>query len=70
MTDHNLADEEELQSHFIQKVNKIVTAQNKLMIGWDEILSGKGAKGATIMAWRRGDTRQNYKPHVKATQPL
>ena len=54
MTDYNLADEEELQSHFIQKVNKIVTAQNKLMIGWDEILSGKGAKGATIMAWRRG----------------
>ncbi|GAA3647100.1 beta-N-acetylhexosaminidase [Flavivirga jejuensis] len=52
--ENNLKDEEELQSHFIQKVNKIVTAQNKLMIGWDEILSGKGAKGATIMAWRRG----------------
>ncbi|MEI6865324.1 family 20 glycosylhydrolase [Flavicella sp.] len=53
-TENGLKDEEELQSFFIQKVNKIVLAQNKTMIGWDEILSGKGAKGATIMAWRRG----------------
>ncbi|MBP1840034.1 beta-N-acetylhexosaminidase [Formosa algae] len=54
MEEHQLADEEELQSYFIQRMNKIVTAQKKTMIGWDEILSGKGAKGATIMAWRRG----------------
>lgn len=52
--DHNLKDEEELQSYFIQRMHKIVTAQNKIMIGWDEVLSGNGVKGATIMAWRRG----------------
>uniref|UniRef100_UPI0040474356 beta-N-acetylhexosaminidase n=1 Tax=Mariniflexile sp. TaxID=1979402 RepID=UPI0040474356 len=62
MEDFHLKDEEELQSHFIQKVNKIVTAQKKTMIGWDEILSGKGAKGATIMAWRRG----KYNPQIQA----
>ncbi|QCX36944.1 beta-N-acetylhexosaminidase [Aureibaculum algae] len=61
-TENNLKDEEELQSHFIQKVNKIVTAQKKIMIGWDEILSGKGAKGATIMAWRRG----RHSPQLQA----
>ncbi|MCK0157276.1 family 20 glycosylhydrolase [Cellulophaga sp. F20128] len=62
MKDFGLKDEEELQSHFIQKVNKIVRAQKKTMIGWDEILSGKGAQGATIMAWRRG----NHSPQLQA----
>lgn len=52
--DYDLKDEEELQSYFIQRMHKIVTAQNKIMIGWDEVLSGNGVKGATIMAWRRG----------------
>lgn len=51
--ENNLKDMEELQSYFIQRVNKLVTAQGITMIGWDEILSGKGASGATIMAWRR-----------------
>jgi len=54
MKEFNLVDEEELQSHFIQRLNKMVVKEGKTMIGWDEILSGKGAKGATIMAWRRG----------------
>ncbi|SHF60129.1 hexosaminidase [Arenibacter palladensis] len=63
-TENNLKDEEELQSYFIQKVHKIVKAQNKTMIGWDEILSGQGAPGATIMAWRRG----GHNPQITAPQ--
>ncbi|RTE55080.1 beta-N-acetylhexosaminidase [Arenibacter aquaticus] len=63
-SENNLKDEEELQSYFIQKVHKIVKAQNKTMIGWDEILSGQGAPGATIMAWRRGD----HNPQITAPQ--
>ena len=54
MEDNNLADEEELQSYFIQRLHKMVKAEGKTMIGWDEVLSGNGVKGATIMAWRRG----------------
>ncbi len=50
--DNDLNGEEELQSYFVQRINKIITSKHKKMIGWDEILSGKGAKGATIMAWR------------------
>jgi len=61
-TENNLKDEEELQSYFIQRVHKIVRAQKKTMIGWDEILSGQGAPGATIMAWRRG----KYTPEITA----
>lgn len=63
-SENNLKDEEELQSHFIQRVHKLVQAQNKTMIGWDEILSGNGAPGATIMAWRRG----KYTPQITAPQ--
>jgi hexosaminidase len=60
--ENGLKDMEELQSHFIQRVNKLVVAKGKTMIGWDEILSGKGASGATIMAWRRG----KHTPEVDA----
>ncbi|WP_372935479.1 beta-N-acetylhexosaminidase [Seonamhaeicola sp.] len=54
MEENGLKDYEELQSYFIQRIHKIVEKQNKTMIGWDEVLSGNGVKGATIMAWRRG----------------
>lgn len=54
MEENNLKDYEELQSYFIQRIHKIVEKQNKTMIGWDEVLSGNGVPGATIMAWRRG----------------
>lgn len=60
--ENNLNSMEELQSYFIQRVNKMVNAKGKKMIGWDEILSGKGAEGATIMAWRRG----SHKPQIEA----
>lgn len=62
--ENKLTDEEELQSHFIQRVHQLVKAQHKTMIGWDEILSGNGAPGATIMAWRRG----RYTPQITAPQ--
>ncbi len=60
--EHQLKDMEELQSYFMGRVNELVAAKGKSMIGWDEILSGKGAKGATIMAWRRG----RFTPEVDA----
>lgn len=63
-TDKHLEDEEELQSYFIQRIHQLVKDQGKTMIGWDEILSGNGAPGATIMAWRRG----RYTPQITAPQ--
>lgn len=50
--DENLADEDELQSYFIKRVEKMVNAQHKKMIGWDEILEGGLAPNATVMSWR------------------
>ena len=52
MTDNQLADEHELQSYFIQRIEKYVNAKGKKIIGWDEILEGGLAPNATVMSWR------------------
>ncbi|MFM7014803.1 MAG: beta-N-acetylhexosaminidase [Bacteroidota bacterium] len=52
MKANNLKDEFELQSYFIQRVEKILNAKGKKLIGWDEILEGGLAKNATVMSWR------------------
>lgn len=50
--DNQLADEFELQSYFIKRVEKIINVKGKNMIGWDEILEGGLAPNATVMSWR------------------
>ncbi len=50
--EHGLKDENELQSHFIHRVEKLVNAHGRKMIGWDEILDGGLAPNATVMSWR------------------
>ncbi|MGM5470019.1 beta-N-acetylhexosaminidase [Flavobacteriaceae bacterium LMO-SS05] len=52
MKDNNLADEHELQSYFIQRIEKYVNSKGKKIIGWDEILEGGLAPNATVMSWR------------------
>ncbi|MEO6538253.1 MAG: family 20 glycosylhydrolase [Ferruginibacter sp.] len=47
-----LKDEHELQSYFIQRIEKYVNSKGKNIIGWDEILEGGIAPNATIMSWR------------------
>ena len=50
--DEHLASEDELQSWFIQRIGSFLTAHNKKMIGWDEIMEGGLAQNATVMSWR------------------
>ncbi len=47
-----LADEHELQSYFIQRIEKFLNAKGKTIIGWDEILEGGLAPNAYVMSWR------------------
>lgn len=47
-----LKNEEELQSYFIRRIDKFLTDKGRRMIGWDEILEGGLAQGATVMSWR------------------
>lgn len=48
----NLKDEHELQSYFIQRIEKFVNSKGKKIIGWDEILEGGLAPNALVMSWR------------------
>jgi hexosaminidase len=50
--ENNLKDEHELQSYFIQRIEKYVNNKGKSIIGWDEILEGGLAPNATVMSWR------------------
>ena len=52
MRDGNLKDEHELQSYFIQRMEKYINSKGKAMIGWDEILEGGLAPNAIVMSWR------------------
>ena len=47
-----LADEYELQSYFIRRIEKFLQTKDRRIIGWDEILEGGLAPNATVMAWR------------------
>lgn len=50
-----LKDMKELQSYFIQRIEKFVNSKGKTIIGWDEILEGGLAPNAIVMSWR-GET--------------
>lgn len=47
-----LKDEHELQSYFIQRMEKYLNANGRVLIGWDEILEGGLAPNAMVMSWR------------------
>lgn len=47
-----LKDEHQLQSYFVQRMEKYINTKGKSIIGWDEILEGGLAENATVMSWR------------------
>nr|WP_277622698.1 family 20 glycosylhydrolase [Sphingomonas telluris] len=47
-----LKDEDQLQSWFMSRIGKFLSAHGREMIGWDEILQGGIPKDATIMSWQ------------------
>ncbi|MCK0156435.1 family 20 glycosylhydrolase [Cellulophaga sp. F20128] len=48
----NLESVEELQSYFIKRMERFISSNDRILIGWDEILEGGLAPGATVMSWR------------------
>jgi hexosaminidase len=48
----HLKDEHELQSYFVQRMEKFVNTKGKTIMGWDEILEGGLAPNAAVMSWR------------------
>jgi len=50
--ENKLKDEHELQSWFINRIEKFLNKNGKSLIGWDEILEGGLTPNATVMSWR------------------
>jgi hexosaminidase len=52
MKENHLKDEHELQSYFVQRMEKYINSKGRILIGWDEILEGGLAPNAMVMSWR------------------
>ena len=52
MKTEGLRSENELQSVFVQRIEKFLNENGKKLIGWDEILEGGLAPNAAVMSWR------------------
>ena len=51
-TAEGLRDEDQLQSWFIRRIGAWLADRGRRLVGWDEILEGGLAPGATVMSWR------------------
>ena len=52
MKELGLTSEAELHGYFIGRMDEFLTARGRRLVGWDEILEGGLAPGATVMSWR------------------
>ena len=52
MKKEGLKDQNEVQSYFVRRVQKIMNSKGKKMMGWDEILEGGLSGDAAVMSWR------------------
>lgn len=50
--DDHFTAEQYLQSYVTARMQKFINGHGRKMIGWDEILEGELAEGATVMSWR------------------
>ena len=52
MEKEGLKDVDELQSWMIHRMDRYLTEKGRKLVGWDEIMEGGLAPGATVMSWR------------------
>jgi hexosaminidase len=52
MRELGIHDEHALQSWFVQRIGRFLSANGRRLVGWDEILEGGLAPDATVMSWR------------------
>lgn len=70
MKKNGLKDEHELQSYFINRIEKHINSKGRNIIGWNEILEGGLAPNATVMSWQGeagGITAANQRHNVIMT---
>jgi len=69
MKREGLKNEEELQSWFIRRIEKIVNAKGKTILGWSEILQGGLAQNAAVMDWIGGGREAASQGHDVVMTP-
>jgi len=52
MKKEGLKNQNEVQSYFVRRIQKIVNAKGKKLMGWDEILQGGLSGDAAVMSWQ------------------
>ena len=52
MSEHNLADNHDLQAYFTGRLLPILTRHGKRMVGWDEILHRELPQNIVVQSWR------------------
>jgi hexosaminidase len=67
-TEH-LKDERELQAYFIRRIEEIVNADGKNLIGWSEIREGGLASSAALMDWIGGGAESAASGHDVVMTP-
>ena len=70
MKQEGLTKEMELESYFIRRVEKIVNAHGKRLVGWSEIREGGLAPSATVMDWVGGALEAASAGHDVVMSPL
>lgn len=71
MKKNKIKDVLELQSYFVNRIEKIVKSKGKKLIGWDEILEGELPSDAAVMSWRgmKGGIEAAHKGHKVVMSP-
>ena len=71
MRKENLKSQEEVQSYFVRRVEKIMQSKGKKLMGWDEILEGGLAPEAAVMSWRgiKGGAEAAKQKHAVVMSP-
>jgi hexosaminidase len=64
-----LKNEHELQSYFIRRIEKIINAQGRSLIGWSEIREGGLAESAALMDWIGGGAESAASGHDVVMSP-
>jgi hexosaminidase len=70
MREQGLTKESELEGYFIRRVEKIVNAHHRRLVGWSEIRQGGLAANATVMDWVGGAVEAATAGHDVVMSPL
>lgn len=66
---NGLKNEHELQSYFIRRIEKIISAQGRSLMGWSEIREGGLAESAALMDWIGGGAESAASGHDVVMSP-